>query len=409
MIDISHIQKDFPLLKRHIREKPIIYLDSTATSLKPQVVIDQMEEYYKKFSANVFRGIYTMSEEATAAYEKAREIVATFINAFSTREIVFTKNTSESLNLLAYTLIPLLITQGDTVVTTIMEHHSNFVPWQQLLPKYGGLLKLWNVRKDGTLDLDDIETLVDDRTKIVTLTAVSNVLGTIAPVAKIVTRIKKIAPECIVIIDAAQAVPHMPVDVRTWGVDAIAFSGHKMLGPSGIGVLWAKESLLNRMPPFLFGGDMIREVHSTETIFNELPHKFEAGTPFMEGAIGLGAAISYLKGIGMEAVRNHEKELTAYALAQMSHLQGVAMFGPSDPDIHGGVVSFQVKGVHPHDVAQILDQDNICIRVGYHCAMPLHEFLEIGPTCRASFYVYTSKEDIDALITGIKKVQKMFT
>lgn len=406
-MDIKKIRKDFPVLTRHINGKPIVYLDSTATALKPQPVIDAINGYYNRYTANVFRGIYTISEEATAAYEGARELVASFIHGDPT-EIIFTKNTSESLNLLAYTLTPMLIRKNDTVVTTIMEHHSNFVPWQQLVPKYGGKLRVWNITKAFTLDEKEITNLIDAKTKIVALTAVSNVLGTIVPIKKIAAKIKKLSPDCLVVVDAAQAVPHMPVDVISWGVDAVAFSGHKMLGPSGIGVLWVKKQLLETMPPFLYGGDMISEVHVGETKFNALPHKFEAGTPFIEGAIGLGAAVSYLQNIGMEQVRNHEKELVTYALSELSKIAGITIYGPTDPEIRGGVIAFRLDGVHPHDVAQVLDEDNICIRVGYHCAMPLHEELGVGATCRASFYVYNTKDDVRALIAGMKKVKKLF-
>ncbi|MFZ2025282.1 MAG: SufS family cysteine desulfurase [Microgenomates group bacterium] len=407
MIDTKKIRKDFPILQRRINGKSIVYLDSTATSLKPQCVIDAINGYYNKYTANVFRGIYTISEEATAAYEDARKTIATFIHADPT-EIIFTKNTSESLNLLAYTLIPMGIKKNDTVVTTIMEHHSNFVPWQQLVPKYGGVLRVWNITKAYTLDEKEISKLIDKTTKIVALTAVSNVLGTIVPVKKIAAKIKKNAPDCLIIVDAAQAVPHMPVDVSDLGVDAVAFSGHKMLGPSGIGVLWVKKQLLETMPPFLYGGDMISEVHVGETKFNTLPHKFEAGTPFIEGAIGLGAAVSYLQKLGMAAVRKHEKELVAYALAELSKISGITVYGPTDSELRGGVIAFRLEGVHPHDVAQVLDVDNICIRVGYHCAMPLHEELGVGATCRASFYIYNTKDDVRALIAGLKKVKKLF-
>ena len=406
-MNVHAVKKDFPIFKRRINGKPITYLDSTATSLKPKCVIDAINGYYTTYTANVFRGIYTMSEEATTAYEGARKIIASFVHA-NPEEIIFTKNTSESLNLLAYTVIPMVIKKNDTVVTTIMEHHSNFVPWQQLVPKYGGNIRVWNITKDYTLDEKEISTLIDTTTKIVTLTAVSNVLGTIVPVKKIVAKIKKLAPHCLIFVDAAQAVPHMPVDVGDWGVDAVAFSGHKMLGPSGIGVLWVKKQLLETMPPFLYGGDMISEVHVGETKFNALPHKFEAGTPFIEGAIGLGAAVSYLQKLGMDAVRNHEKELVAYAIEKLSEIEGITLYGPKDPEIRGGVLSFRIHGVHPHDVAQVLDTDNICIRVGYHCAMPLHENLGIGATCRASFYIYNTKEDVRTLIAGIKKAKKMF-
>lgn len=406
-MNVQAVKKDFPILTRRINGKPITYLDSTATSLKPKCVIDAINGYYNTYTANVFRGIYTMSEEATTAYEGARKTIASFVHAHP-EEIIFTKNTSESLNLLAYTVIPLVIGEYDTVVTTIMEHHSNFVPWQQLVPKHGGVVRVWNITKAYTLDEKEISTIIDTTTKIVTLTAVSNVLGTIVPVKKIAAKIKKIAPHCLIFVDAAQAVPHMPVDVCDWGVDAVAFSGHKMLGPSGIGVLWVKKQLLETMPPFLYGGDMISEVHVGETKFNALPHKFEAGTPYIEGAIGLGAAVSYLQKIGMNVVRNHEKELVVYAIEQLSLIKGITIYGPKDSEIRGGVIAFRIEGVHPHDVAQVLDTDNICIRVGYHCAMPLHEHLEIGATCRASFYIYNTKEDVRTLIAGIKKVKKMF-
>ena len=406
-MNVLAVKKDFPILKRRINGKPITYLDSTATSLKPKCVIDAINGYYNAYTANVFRGIYTMSEEATAAYEGARKTIASFVHA-NQEEIIFTKNTSESLNLLAYTVIPMVIGKNDTVVTTIMEHHSNFVPWQQLVPKHGGSIRVWNITKEYTLDEKEISKLIDKTTKIVTMTAVSNVLGTIVPVKKIAAKIKKIAPHCLIFVDAAQAVPHMPVDVGDWGVDAVAFSGHKMLGPSGIGVLWVKKQLLETMPPFLYGGDMISEVHVGETKFNALPHKFEAGTPFIEGAIGLGAAVSYLQKLGMDAVRNHEKELVAYAIEKLSEIEGITIYGPKDPEIRGGVLSFRLNGVHPHDVSQVLDTDNICIRVGYHCAMPLHENLGIGATCRASFYIYNTKDDVRTLIAGIKKVKKMF-
>lgn len=408
MIDENNIKKDFPLFNRHINGKPIIYLDSAATSLKPQMVINAMQEYYTGYSANVFRGIYTISEEATARYEEAREKIASFIHG-SADEIVFTRNTTESLNLLAYTLIPQIIGPGDTVVTTIMEHHSNFVPWQQLLPTYHGELKVLMVTSDGTIDVDGIERVVTKRTKIFTCTAVSNVLGTINPISDIVKTVKRISPACLVIVDGAQAVPHMAVDVGEWGADAIAFSGHKMLGPSGIGCLWVRKELLTSMQPFLYGGDMIREVHLTNTEFNDVPHKFEAGTPFIEGAIGLGAAVSYLENIGMDDIRHHEELLVTYAYKQMHGIPGLTVYGPTDPKKHAGVMAFNLEGIHPHDVAQVLDEENICIRVGFHCAMPLHESLHIGSSCRASFYLYTKKEDIDALVTGIQHVKKVFS
>lgn len=408
MIPIDTIRRDFPLLKRKIHGKPIVYLDSTATALKPQAVIDAVNTYYQKYTANVFRGIYTISEEATAAYEDARRSVAAFIHAKTPEEIIFTKNASESLNLLAYSLIPDHITVGDAVVTTVMEHHSNFVPWQQLTPKYGGTFQVCGLTPEYEIDSEKLMKMVNKKMKIVAFTAVSNVLGTIVPVKTLAKQIHEIAPECIVVVDAAQAVPHMPVDVENWGVDAVVFSGHKMLGPSGIGVLWVRRQLLETMRPFLFGGDMISEVHIGETKFNALPHRFEAGTPFIEGAIGLGAAVSYLSAIGMANVRSHEKTIVSYAMKKLSAISGLTIYGPTDPEKHGGVIAFRLDGVHPHDVAQVLDEDNICIRVGYHCAMPLHEALGIGATCRASFYIYNTKADVDALVAGIKKVKNLF-
>jgi len=355
----------------------------------------------------VFRGIYTLSEEATAGYEKARIDVAAFIHA-KTDEIVFTRNTSESLNLIAYSWLPDHVKPYDEVITTIMEHHSNFVPWQQMRKTLGYTFTVWNITPDGTLDLDGLEKMVTKKTKLVTFTAVSNVLGTINPIKKITGIVKTLNPGCMVIVDAAQAVPHMPVDVEDWGADAIAFSSHKMLGPSGMGALWMKKEILDDMKPFLYGGDMIKEVHEQETVFHDIPHKFEAGTPFIEGAFGFGAAVGYLGKIGMKQIRNHEKELTAYAYERLSSIGGMTLYGPRNIEYHAGVLAFQMKGAHPHDVAQILDEDNICIRVGFHCAMPLHEYLGIGPTVRVSFNIYNDKDDVDALVEGLKRVKNIF-
>jgi len=407
MINVDKIRKDFPIFSRKINGKPIVYLDSTATSLKPTQVIEAVNDYYTKFTANVFRGIYTLSEEATAAYEHAREVVAAFIHA-KPEEVVFTKNTDESLSLLSYAYLPYHVKKGDSMVTTILEHHANFVPWQQYAIKNGCEFRIWQVGTDGELNLKDLETLITKNTKICAITAASNVMGTILDIRKIVKTVKKLNKECFVIVDAAQAVPHFSVDVMSWGADAVAFSGHKMLGPSGIGVLWAKKKTLDAMPPFLYGGDMIREVHEKETVFNDVPHKFEAGTPYIEGAIGLGAAVSYLLKLGMKNIRKHEMDMTAYALGKLKKIPGVTIFGLSDAKKRGGVIAFHIKGVHPHDIAQLLNEDNICIRVGYHCAMPLHEHLGIGATCRASFYIYTTKKDIDALVVGIQKVIRIF-
>ncbi|MBI3385471.1 cysteine desulfurase [Candidatus Gottesmanbacteria bacterium] len=408
MLDSLRIRNDFPFLQRKINGKPIIYLDSTATSLKPQSVLDKMDEYYTQYTANVFRGIYSASEKATEEFEGARKKVARFIAATAS-EIIFTRNTTESINLVAYSWGRLNISEGDEIVTTIMEHHSNFVPWQQLVSENGSILKIWNTGPNYQFNTKDLDKLITRRTKLLTITAVSNVLGTINDIAEITQAAKRMNKNCLVLVDAAQAVPHMPVDVQAWGADFVAFSSHKMLGPTGVGVLWGKKSVLEAMAPFNYGGEMISEVHEDKTIFKEPPHKFEAGTPDIGGVIGFGAAIDYLSALGMHEVRVHEKEITTYALKRLSDLKGIKVIGPKNSEDQGGVISFTLKGIHPHDIAQVLDEDNVCIRVGFHCAQPLHEYLDCGPTARASFYVYTTKEDVDALIMGLSKVQKMFT
>lgn len=395
MSSLKYNVSDFPLLKRRIHGKRLIYLDSAATSLKPQAVIDKITEYYTKYSANIFRGIYTISEEATEEYEVAREKIAHFIHAPSKDEIVFTRNTTESINLVAAG-----IKKSGEIVVSIMEHHSNFVPWQQLAK-----CSVWGLGKEGTLDLNELEKLITRKTKVLAITAVSNVLGTINPIAQIVRIVKRISPACIVVVDAAQAVPHMPIDVQAWGADFVAFSSHKMLGPTGVGILWGKMEHLEKMSPYQYGGEMIEEVHVERTIFKKPPYKFEAGTPNIAGVIGFGAAIDYLEKLGMDNVRAHEVEITAYALKQLKLLGNVSIYGPQD---RGGVIAFTMKGVHAHDIAQVLDEDNICIRAGHHCAMPLHEYLHLSATARASFYVYSTKKDVDALVTGLEKVRKLF-
>jgi cysteine desulfurase / selenocysteine lyase len=409
MIDASAIRKDFPILMRHINGKPLVYLDSTATSLKPRSVLAAENGYYTKYGANVFRGIYKISEKATQEYESARGRIAAFINAAQTEEVIYTRGTDESISLVYYSWALHNLVPGDEVVTTIMEHHSNFIPWQQMQVLHGIKLKIWYCDTSGQLNLNDLDKLITRRTKLLAITAVSNVLGTINPIEKIVKKVKNINPRCVVLVDAAQAAPHMPVDVVTWGADFVAFSSHKMVGPTGIGILWGRRELLESLPPFNFGGDMIKEVHETSTTFADLPHKFEAGTPHIAGAIGLGAAVDYLSGLGMDSVRKHEKEITAYALGVLSSVKGVTVIGSKNPEERGGVVAFTVAGIHPHDVAQVLDEDNICIRVGFHCAQPLHDYLATGPTARASFYVYTTREDIDALGKGLQKVIKLFS
>lgn len=381
---------DFPQLKRKIGGKPIVYLDSTATSLKPSAVIDKENEYYTRYTANIFRGIYTTSEEATKEYEDARVKTATFINAPRPEEIIFTRNTSESINLVAYCLMK----PGEEVVASIMEHHSNFVPWQQM-----SKLRVWYPEKP-------LDSVVTRTTKLFAITAVSNVLGTINDIKKLVREVRRISPQCLILVDAAQAVPHMPVDVAEWGADFVAFSSHKMLGPTGVGVLWGKYELLDRMKPFMYGGEMIKEVRVDKTIFKEPPHKFEAGTPHIAGVIGLGAAIDYLTDLGMDNVRSHEQEIVSYALRELGRVKGLTIYGPQT---RAGVIAFTMKSAHAHDVAQILNEDNVFIRSGNHCAMPLHISMGLAATARASFYVYTTKKDIDALAGGLEKVNTVFS
>lgn len=409
MFDTTKIRRDFPQLERAINDKPIIYLDSTATSLKPRQVLAKMNDYYTQYTANVFRGIYTTSEEATAEFERSRELVSKFIGARDSKEIIFTRNTSESINVVASSWAADHVHSGDAIVTTIMEHHSNFVPWQQLALKKGLELRVWGLDEDGRLDLKQLDKLVTRKTKLLAITATSNVLGTINPITEIVRTVKRLNPACLVLVDAAQAAAHMPIDVKAWGADFVAFSGHKMLGPTGVGVLWGRYELLDSMRPYQYGGEMISEVHVEKTLFKDPPHKFEAGTPDIGGVIGLGAAVSYLSKLGMKYVRAHEVEILSYAASKLKTIPGLAIIGPTSAKNRGGVIAFTLASVHPHDIAQLLDEDNVCIRAGNHCAMPLHESLHLPATARASFYVYTTTHDIDMLVAGLKKIRKMFS
>jgi len=395
---MKDVRSDFPQLKRKINGKRLVYLDSSATSLKPRQVIEKEQEYYTQYCANVFRGIYKTSEEATEEFENARTKVAAFIGAKESAEVIFTRNTSESINLVASSM-----KKTDEVVASIMEHHSNFVPWQQLAD-----LKVLKLGDDGRLDLKDLEKLITRKTKVLAVTAVSNVLGTINPIRHIRHIVKRINPACLIVVDAAQAAPHVKMNVKDWGADFVAFSSHKMLGPTGVGVLWGKREVLEQLSPYQYGGDMIKEVHIKNSVFADLPHKFEAGTPHIAGVIGLGAAVDYLQALGMDAIRKHEIEITRYALKALINLKGITIYGPSDAEDRGVVIAFTMKGAHAHDIAQLLDEDNVCIRAGHHCAMPLHEYLHISATARASFYVYTTKEDVDALILGLEKIRKIF-
>jgi cysteine desulfurase / selenocysteine lyase len=405
-IDPHAIRADFPILSTTVHGKPLIYLDSAATSQKPQVVIEAVDEFYREYNANVHRGIYEIGERATAAYEHARAQTAQFIGASDPHQVVFTRNATEAINLVSYSWGRSNIGRGDAIVLTEMEHHANLVPWQLLVQEKDGDLEFIPITDDGLLRLDVFEVLLRLKPKLVAFTHVSNTLGTINPVEDM-TRMAHEAG-ALVLIDGAQAVPHVPVDVEAIGCDFYAFSGHKMLAPTGSGALWARRELLEAMPPFLAGGEMIREVHLRRSDWNDIPWKFEAGTPDVAAAIGLGVAADYLRDLGMDSVREHERELVAYALETLRReIPGIELYGPS-ADQRGGVVPFNLPAIHPHDVAQVLDRFGIAVRAGHHCTMPLHERLDLAATTRASFNVYSTREDVDSLVAGLKEVQRVF-
>ena len=393
---------DFPIFKN----RDIAYLDSGATAQKPQMVIDAIDNFYDKFNANPHRGAYTLSIEATAMYEDTRAKIAKFINARHAEEIIFSKNASESLNLLAYSYGLDNLKKGDDVVISIMEHHSNLVPWQFVTQKTGSELKYMYINDEFELSKEEIESKITDNTKIVGITHVSNVLGTINNVKEIVKYAHK--KGAIVIVDASQSIPHMKIDVQDLDADFLVFSGHKMFAPLGIGVLYGKRELLNKMNPFLMGGDMIEYVHEQNTTFAPLPNKFEAGTQNVEGVVGLGAAIDYINSIGYDKIQEHDREIVEYAREKLLKLDYLDLYMTPNVENHSAVISFNIKGVHPHDVASILDSENVCVRSGNHCAQPLMRFLGIDSTCRASFYVYNTKDDVDRLVAGIEKAYKMF-
>ena len=407
MFDVDAIRQDFPILNQQVNGKPLIYLDSGASSQKPLSVIEAMDACYRTYYANVHRGIYKFSEKTSDAYETARKKVARFINAKSWREIIFTRNTTESINLVAYTWGRQNIKAGDTILLTEMEHHANLVPWQQLAAETGARLAYIPVDTQGfCCDRAAIDCLIDDSVKLVAITQMSNVLGTVTPLGDIAAKAHAVG--ALVLVDGAQAVPHMPTDVQAFDVDFLAFSGHKMLGPSGIGVLYGKRQVLESMPPFLTGGDMIRQVTFEGAEWNELPWKFEAGTPSIVDAIGLGAAVDYLTNLGMHEIRKHEIELTTYAFDRMSQIEGIRILGPPDPTARGGAVAFTLGNIHPHDIASLLDREGIAIRAGHHCAMPLHEKLCLTASARASFYVYTQPSDIDRLAEALDQIREIF-
>jgi cysteine desulfurase / selenocysteine lyase len=402
-MDLKKIKKDFPILKHKINGKRLVYLDSAATSQKPKQVVNALKEYYETSNANTARSIHTLAERATERYEDARKKVATFIGA-EPEEVVFAKSGTEALNLAAH-LITSQLKEGDEIVLTVMEHHSNIVPWQVAAEKTGAKLRFVDILPDGRLDINSLRNLVTSKTKAIAVAHVSNVLGTINPIKEIVSIARQ--ADALVLVDGAQAAPHIKINVKELGVDFYTISGHKMLGPMGSGVIYAKKEHLEKFPPMLTGGHMIKTVTLEKSTWNDVPHKFEAGTASVADIIGLGAAVDYLKNIGMENIRAHEIELTKYALEKLSRIKDIEIYGPKDAEQRGGVISFNIRGAHPHDVAQILDSEGIAIRSGHACAMPLMQRLGVESVCRASFYIYNTKEDVDALTKGLEKVKEV--
>lgn len=405
-MDVQKIRQDFPILSRQIRGKPLIYLDNAATSQKPRAVIERISQYYENTNANIHRGIHTLSEEATSLFEEARKKVAKFVHAPSPQSVVFTRGTTESINLVANSWGRKNITAGDEIILTEMEHHSNLVPWQILAQEKGAVLKFVGVKDDGTLNLDELEKKAGSKTKLIAVTHVSNAFGTINPVRRFAQVARSLGAALLV--DAAQSVPHIPIDMRVLGCDFLVFSAHKMMGPTGVGVLVAHEDMLDKMPPFLGGGDMIREVWLEKATWNELPYKFEAGTPNIADVIAFGTAVDYLQGIGMENVRAHEQELVTYALSQLSQINGLKLYGPTDSAQRSGVISMNLGSIHPHDLGTVLDEDGIAVRAGHHCCQPLMRRFGISGTTRASVYIYNTKEEIDRLVRSLLRAQTLF-
>jgi cysteine desulfurase/selenocysteine lyase len=404
-LNAEAVRADFPILSRRVNGKPLVYLDSAATSQKPAAVIDSMDDYYRRYNANPHRGVYAISEEATAAYEGARQRIARFINAASPKEVIFTRNTTEAINLVRYSWGRVNVSAGDRILLTEMEHHSNLVPWQLLASEVSARLEFLCIDDEGLLQLDGLERKLEG-VRLLAISHQSNTLGTINPIKAMTEAAHRAG--VLVLVDGAQAVPHMPVDVQDLGVDFYAFSGHKMCGPTGIGVLWARRALLEAMPPFLGGGDMIKRVKLTEASWNDLPWKFEAGTPSVAEGIGLGAAVDYLTQFGMDAVRAHERTLVDYAMERLQDVPGITLYGPRDPEVHGGAISFTLPNIHPHDLATLVDREGIAVRAGHHCTQPLMDRLGVAATTRASFYVYNRPDEVDQLVDGIQKAQKVF-
>ena len=407
MFDVQKIREDFPILSRKVYDKPLVYLDNAATSQKPNSVIQSLVDYYEGYNANVHRGVHALSMEATDRYEEAREKVAKFINAESSESIIWTRNTTEGINLVAMTWAVDNLKEGDEIVLSHMEHHSNLVPWQKVAKDTGAVLRFIPLNEDDTLDLSDIDSIINPRTKLLAIVHMSNSLGTINPVKELAAKARSVGAN--VLIDGAQSVPHLPVDVQDLDCDFFAFSGHKMLGPTGIGVLYVKRDVLETMNPFLTGGEMVLEVSYEKATWNDLPMRFEAGTPNIADAIGLGAAIDYLNALGMADVREHEKQLTKYALNAFKQFEEVDVFGPEDPELRGGVISFHHPDIHPHDLGTVLDRQGVAVRTGHHCTMPLMRTLGVAATARASFYIYNSEDEVDLLVDALKETLRYFT
>lgn len=406
-MNVKEVRSYFPILNQEVNGEPLVYLDSAATSQKPVGVIEAVNKYYREYNSNVHRGVHTLGTKATDGYEGAREKVRKFINAKSTGEVIFTKGTTESINTVASSYAAANVKQGDEIVITYMEHHSNIIPWQQAARLTGATLKYIPLQDDGSISLEDVKKTVTSNTKIVAVTLISNVLGVINPIKDIA----KIAHEngAIMVVDGAQGVPHMKVDVQDLDCDFLAFSGHKMCAPTGIGVLYGKKALLENMEPVQFGGEMIDFVNLYDSTWKELPWKFEGGTPIIAGAIGLGAAIDFLEEIGLDHIQEHEHKLSAYALEKMSQIEGIQIYGPMEANRRAGLVTFNIADVHPHDVATVLDADGIAVRAGHHCAQPLMKWLNASATARASYYLYNSEEDIDKLVEGLIKTKEYFS
>lgn len=406
MMDAATIRQSFPILFQEVNDEPLVYLDNAATTQKPTAVLDVLRHYYENDNANVHRGVHTLAERATKDYEASREKVRQFIHAKETAEVLFTRGTTTSLNWIAKSYGDLAVTAGDEIVISYMEHHSNVIPWQQLAQRTGAILKYIDVTEDGFLDMASARQQITEKTKIVSIAHVSNVLGVINPIEELTQLAHQNG--AVMVVDGAQAVPHMPVDVQAIDADFYAFSGHKMCGPTGIGVLYGKRHLLEQMEPVEFGGEMIDFVHLQESTWKELPWKFEAGTPNIAGAIALGAAIDYLTEIGLEAIHQHEAALVHYVLPKLQAIEGLTIYGPQNPKDHTGVIAFNIEGLHPHDVATALDMEGVAVRAGHHCAQPLLNYLSVPATARASFYLYNTKEDADCLVEAIKATKEFF-